>query len=470
MVIMDWLATRFPQASYAMKIDSDMYINMKNLMSLLLAPNTPRENYITGYLMWNQNVIRNKKSKYYVSEDHVTKQVTKKWLEDHNIEVLDPWSGNSSDPSPIENLWCCLAQDRDLKCHIQTGFVLLVALTLSLSIIFFVYDFSFNPVKDHHTWFNLVNKIHKSYNVVTEGLSGKRFVWNFTTNQQIIQTITAQKHHISVHYHVAHPSNYHFILDEPDKCSQWDPFLVFMVPVAPHQVEARNAIRSTWGNESSVQGKAVLTLFLVGLTGGPEAQQKLEEESRQHRDLVQSNFVDSYFNLTIKTMVIMDWLATCCPRAAYAMKVDSDMYINMKNLMSLLLAPNTPRQNYITGYLMWNQNVIRNKKSKYYVSEELYPASKYPTYVLGVAYVFSNDLPKKVVEASKDMKPFNIEDAYVGTCLKRLGIKPSRAPDPSQFQTYMKDSKGHDLSKVITTIARSPKQIIEFWQKVKRHK
>uniref|UniRef100_A0A673L124 Hexosyltransferase n=1 Tax=Sinocyclocheilus rhinocerous TaxID=307959 RepID=A0A673L124_9TELE len=287
--------------------------------------------------------------------------------------------------------------------------------------------------------------------------------------------------HLSIHFRVSRYSllhlnlvgqtnktlqvyNYHFILDEPDKCSQ-NPFLVLMVPVAPHQVDARNAIRSTWGNESSVQGKAVLTLFLVGLTGGPEAQQQLEEENQQHRDLVQSNFVDSYFNLTIKTMVIMDWLATHCPQANFSMKVDSDMYINVENLMSLLLAPNTPRQNYITGYLMWNQNVIRNKKSKYYVSEELYPESKYPTYVLGVGYVFSNDLPKNIVEASKDMKPFNIEDAYVGTCLKRLGIKPSRAPDPSQFRTYMKDSKGHDLSKVITTIARSPKQIIEFWQK-----
>ncbi|XP_058615363.1 beta-1,3-galactosyltransferase 2 [Onychostoma macrolepis] len=370
----------------------------------------------------------------------------------------------------IVSMWkrCCLTQDRDLICHIKTGFVLLVTLTLTLFVISCIYVVLFNPLKHPHIWFNPVNQT-QSYNVLTEGSSGKKFVWNFLTTPQIFQTTTAQKNHISVYHHVAHPRNYHFILDEPNKCKQ-DPFLVLMVPVAPHQREARNAIRSTWGNESSVQGKAVLTLFLVGLTGGAEAQQQLEEESRQHRDLLQSNFVDSYFNLTIKTMVIMDWLATRCSQATFSMKVDSDMYINLENLMSLLLSPNTPRQNYITGYLMWNQNVIRNKKSKYYVSEELYPEPKYPTYVLGVGYVLSNDLPQKIVEASKDMKPFNIEDAYVGTCLKRLGIKPSRSPDPSQFRTYMKDSKGHDLSKVIITIARSPKQIIEFWQSVKRHK
>ncbi|KAL0159945.1 hypothetical protein M9458_043670, partial [Cirrhinus mrigala] len=231
-----------------------------------------------------------------------------------------------------------------------------------------------------------------------------------------------------------------------------------MVPVAPHQVDARSAIRGTWGNESSVQGKTVLTLFMLGLSGEPEAQQQLEEESRQHRDLLQSNFVDSYFNLTIKTMVILDWLATRCPQTSYAMKVDSDMYINMKNLMSLLLAPNTPRENYITGYLMWNQPVIRDKNSKWYVSEELYPESRYPTYVLGMGYIFSNDLPSKIVEASDKIKPFNIEDAYVGICLKRLGVNPSGPPDPSQFQTYMNNPESHVLSKLITAIAGSPEK------------
>ncbi len=227
-----------------------------------------------------------------------------------------------------------------------------------------------------------------------------------------------------------------------------------------------NAI--VWGNESSVQGKAVLTLFLVGLTGGAEAQQQLEEESRQHRDLLQSNFVDSYFNLTIKTMVVMDWLATRCPQATYAMKVDSDTYINLENLMSLLLSPNTPRQNCITGFLMWNQNVIRNKKSKWYVSEELYPKLKYPTYVQGAEYVFSNDLSEKIMDISKEVKPFNIEDTYVGACMKRLGFAPSSPPDPSQFRLHMGQYKREDFLRIISVIVGSPQQILNVWKDVKR--
>ncbi|XP_052446984.1 beta-1,3-galactosyltransferase 1-like [Carassius gibelio] len=365
------------------------------------------------------------------------------------------------------NGWKSLGADKaPCRCHIKTGFFLLLTLVFLVTAITYVSEFSFNAVFPDTLSKKVLNQI-RSYYVATEYLSARENQTTFLTNNSVQQSPT-QTTTLSVNHHVAHPSNYHFILDEPDKCSQWDPFLVLMVPVAPHQLEARNAIRSTWGNESSVQGKAVLTLFLVGLTGGSEAQQQLEEESRQHRDLLQSNFVDSYFNLTIKTMVIMDWLATRCPQAAYAMKVDSDMYINLENLMTLLLSTNTPRQNYITGYLMWDRPVVRDKNSKWYVAEELYPEQKYPTYLQGMGYVFSNDLPEKLVEASKEIKPFNIEDAYVGACLKQLGIVPSFPPDPSQFKAYMWQYKREDFLSVITTILSSPQQLKDIWKDLKR--
>ncbi len=363
---------------------------------------------------------------------------------------------------------CSLAQDcGPFMHHIKKTFILLLTLAFLLSAVAYVSDFSFDTVAFSQTWLTkIMNRTHYKIINSTSADHTQKDLLAPLPNQQIQPrgTTVAQTTDLPIYHHVAHPRNYHFTLDEPDKCKQ-DPFLVMMVPVAPHQLEARNAIRSTWGNQSLVQGKAVLTLFLVGLT---EAQQQLEEESRQHRDLLQSNFVDSYFNLTIKTMVIMDWLATRCPQASFSMKVDSDMYINLENLMSLLLSPNTPRQNYITGYLMWDRPVIRDKNSKWYVAEELYPEPKYPTYLLGMGYVFSNDLPEKIVEASKEVKPFNIEDAYVGACLKQLGVAPSSPPDPSLFRAYLGQYNREDFLRVITTILGSPQQLIDIWKDVKR--
>ncbi|XP_014864698.1 PREDICTED: beta-1,3-galactosyltransferase 1-like [Poecilia mexicana] len=268
-------------------------------------------------------------------------------------------------------------------------------------------------------------------------------------------------------YHEAYPHNYRFVMDNPEVCKVNSPFLVLMVPVAPSNVAARDAIRATWGKDRVVQGETVLTLFVLGLDKRHDVE-KLQQENQQHNDLIQSNFLDTYLNLTIKTMVIMDWLATRCPAAAYAMKVDSDMFLNVDNLVIMLKKPGIPQKNYLTGMLMWNRPVIRSKNSKWYVPEEMYPDPQYPTYTLGMGYVFSNDLPAKFVEVSKSIKPFNIEDAYIGMCIKKLGLSPTSPPDPSQFKAYNSKYDRCEFSKIITYILGSSEQLKNYWADYKK--
>ncbi|XP_074551862.1 beta-1,3-galactosyltransferase 5-like [Halichoeres trimaculatus] len=273
-----------------------------------------------------------------------------------------------------------------------------------------------------------------------------------------------------IQYHQAYARNYHFIMDNKEVCKNQTPFLVLMVPVAPNNLAARNAIRQTWGNKTRIQGEVVLTMFMLGSIGGnvEQLQEKLKQENKKHHDLIQSDFRDSYKNLTIKTMVIMDWLATRCPSAAYAMKIDSDMFLNIDNLVIMLKKPGIPKQNYLTGMLMWNRPVVRWKPSKWYVPEEMYPDPKFPTYTLGMGYVLSNDLPEKLLEISKSIKPFNIEDAYIGMCMKKLGLKPSEPPNPSQFKAYNTKYNRCSFSKVITYILGSSQQLINFWTDLKK--
>ncbi|KAM4751474.1 beta-1,3-galactosyltransferase 1-like [Anableps anableps] len=268
-------------------------------------------------------------------------------------------------------------------------------------------------------------------------------------------------------YHEAYPHNYQFIMDNTEVCKINRPFLVLMVPVAPKDISARDAIRATWGKDHVVQGKVVYTLFMLGLDWGIDVKD-LKKENEQHNDLIQSNFMDTYLNLTIKTMVIMDWLATRCPTADYAMKVDSDMFLNIDNLVIMLKKPGIPKLNYLTGMLMWNRPVIRSKDSKWYVPEEMYPDPQYPTYPLGMGYIFSNDLPAKFVEVSKFIKPFNIEDAYIGMCIKKLGLSPTSPPNPSQFQAYNSKYNRCEFSKTITFILSSSEQLINYWADYKK--
>ncbi|XP_070845833.1 beta-1,3-galactosyltransferase 2-like [Chaetodon trifascialis] len=274
-----------------------------------------------------------------------------------------------------------------------------------------------------------------------------------------------------IQYHQAYAHNYHFIMDNEEVCKTTKPFLVLMVPVAPHDVAARDAIRQTWGKDSKVQGEVVFTLFMLGYSGRADAgqvQEKVKQENLQHHDLIQSDFMDTYLNLTIKTMVIMEWLATRCPTAAYGMKVDSDMFLNIDNLVIMLQKPGIPKKEYLTGMLMWNAPVLRSKNSKWYVPVEMYPRNTYPTYTLGMGYIFSNDLPGKFVEVSKSIKPFNIEDAYIGMCMEKLGLAPTSPPNPSQFKAYITKYNRCEFSKVITYILGSAEELVKYWTDLKK--
>ncbi|XP_017539552.1 beta-1,3-galactosyltransferase 2-like [Pygocentrus nattereri] len=377
------------------------------------------------------------------------------------------------------------------RFHFQSCFVLLLSITFAVSVTLYVSDIPFEPSK---VWIsNVAYQIHSYYKSIKEPIPNTDTLLNVSLPSSSRAThpsiITMNRHNVTdvvnkesttavlvnerspILYHQAYPRNYHYIIDEPHKCEQEKPFLVLMVPVAPHELAARNAIRSTWGNESMVRNKTIMVIFLLGLPGikAEKQQEELKLESQQYHDVVQSDFIDTYINLTIKTTVIMDWLATRCPKASYAMKVDSDMFLNLENLMSLLLSPATPKENYMTGSVMWNRPVVRDKNSKWYVPQELYAEDYYPTYLLGMGYVFSNDLPEKIVEASKEIPPFNIEDAYVGACLKRIGVSPSNPPDPSQFKDYFSGTYNREeFASAITTILQSPQQLITFWQDLKR--
>lgn len=268
-------------------------------------------------------------------------------------------------------------------------------------------------------------------------------------------------------FYVPYPNKYRFILDQPHVCELHNPYIVIIVPVAPHDVQARNAIRSTWGNGSLVKDGDVVVLFLLGLPSGSNfiAQQlHIHQENERHQDLLQSNFIDSYRNLTIKTMVMLEWLRDHCPQAYYAAKVDADMLLNVVALMQMLLSPSGYHSNYITG-LVWYENiVIRDPSSKFYIPYEVYPKLVYPPYPLGMCYIISMDLPEKILDVSKKIKPIFIEDAYIGLCLEQLRITPTNPPHIEQF--VVKPPEEYDrcyYSDLIAVITNSPAQLVSYW-------
>ncbi|XP_029973624.1 beta-1,3-galactosyltransferase 2-like [Salarias fasciatus] len=274
-------------------------------------------------------------------------------------------------------------------------------------------------------------------------------------------------------YFVEYPHQYRFILDEPDRCLQESPFLVLVIPVDPHNREARDAIRNTWGKETSVLNRVVSHYFLLGLSAGRDGTEPVEdavlEESREHHDILQSDFLDSYHNLTIKTMVMFEWLSTHCPNTSYAMKVDSDIFLNVHKLVDMLLT--APQRRYVTGLVARGALVLRFHQSKWFVPASVFPDPVYPPYVLGLGYVFSLDLTRAILEAAPHVRAIYIEDVYVGLCLKHSGIQVTNPPRGGLFQSskpFLIDNC--HWTSVITTIMDSSKELLDVWETYERQR
>ncbi|NXO01755.1 B3GT2 galactosyltransferase, partial [Rhinopomastus cyanomelas] len=98
-------------------------------------------------------------------------------------------------------------------------------------------------------------------------------------------------------------------------------------------------------------------------------QPQLREESRAHGDLLQQDFLDTYHNLTLKTLMGLEWVAKHCPGAAYVLKADSDVFLNLDYLAGGLLAP-PPRRDLAAGHIYRGTGPLRSRGSKWFVPRE----------------------------------------------------------------------------------------------------
>lgn len=228
-------------------------------------------------------------------------------------------------------------------------------------------------------------------------------------------------------YKLISPSSYKYLLNQPALCLNRKPFLVLMIPVRLQDSESRSAIRKTWGQENLVQHVDVARVFFIGepREHDPKLVKDLEKESEVYGDIVQMDFLDTYHNLTVKTMMIMNWVARYCRSAQYAMKIDADIFLNVPYLLDYL--QNKPRHGYITGSVITDGQPRRDPNSKWHLSVDVYPDNVFPPYVSGAAYVFSVDLAKKISVASRFVYPVPLEDVYVGLCLHFLSVRPEFA-------------------------------------------
>ena len=199
------------------------------------------------------------------------------------------------------------------------------------------------------------------------------------------------------------------------------PFVVILVKSARENFKNRKTIRRTWGNVTEYNN-TVQVVFLLGDSN--KHRKQVAEEYNNFTDIVNEDFVDTYMNLTYKTIMGYRWAVKFCSNSKFFLFVDDDYFINVKNIIQFLR--NTRDKNLYTGYLMWKRWPERS--GKWSVSKKDYPYNRYPNYVSGPASILSFHVARKFSMVFPYIQYLGIEDVYIGMVAYKLNVKPINNP------------------------------------------
>lgn len=213
----------------------------------------------------------------------------------------------------------------------------------------------------------------------------------------------------------------------PEKCPNFgkEMDLVIIIMSAPTHLEARMAIRQTWGHFG--QRSDISILFMLGATMDSKMETILRKEQKTYNDVIRGKFLDSYSNLTLKTISTLEWVDNYCSKVKFLLKTDDDMFINVPRLQAFTIK-HARDKNVIFGRLAKKWKPIRNKKSKYFVSQAQFKHAVFPDFTTGPAYLLSSDIVRKLYDAALDQTYLKLEDVFVtGIVADKLGIKRTHA-------------------------------------------
>jgi hypothetical protein len=89
--------------------------------------------------------------------------------------------------------------------------------------------------------------------------------------------------------------------------------------------------------------------FFLGQTSDLDMELKIEKEANLHKDILQVDMIDDYYQMGKKDALLFNWIDTCCSGVDFVLRVDDDVYVNIRNLATSLALQLSPFSNCIYG-------------------------------------------------------------------------------------------------------------------------
>lgn len=223
----------------------------------------------------------------------------------------------------------------------------------------------------------------------------------------------------------SHPYSFTILADSI--CNNFSEiYLLTLVKSATNNFIKRHAIRQTWGRKSYYGNWKLI--FLLGYN--EETQDQVVSESNLHGDIIQENFLDHYWNNSLKMEMAFTWIMKYCSNAKYSLFVDDDMFLNIPNALKYLHSVEEEKiQDLYSGYVHEQPRPVRFHFHKHYVSTQQYPFHCYPPFLSGCIIFLSQTVIKKIQKVMPYIARYHMDDVYIGIIAQKLGIIPTKLND-----------------------------------------
>ncbi|XP_037531958.1 N-acetyllactosaminide beta-1,3-N-acetylglucosaminyltransferase 2 [Nematolebias whitei] len=268
------------------------------------------------------------------------------------------------------------------------------------------------------------------------------------------------------------------------------PLILLAIKSTELNYKNRKAIRETWGRAGWVQGQKVNSsnkelvggyvrrVFLLGKESSADMDVDISDvlrmESQRHGDILQWDFKDTFFNITLKDVLFWSWFAHHCDQARFILKGDDDVFVNTPKLIAYLHHQfkkpevSNSMEDFMMGEVIMAAQPNRDKRSKYFIPPGFYKGF-YPMYAGGGGVVYSGLLARRLLNISRTVHLFPIDDVYVGMCMVLLNAHPLHHP---AFLTFDRSEQEEDelcsYHTILLVHKRSPKQLVRLWAHIKK--
>ena len=216
--------------------------------------------------------------------------------------------------------------------------------------------------------------------------------------------------------------------------------LLVLITTIPKSVKARETLRNTWLQHTVNNTANIRHVFLFGGGWSKQEQAILYYESSQFGDILQEDYKDAYYNLSLKVMSGYKWAFKFCSHAKFTLRTADDNYINIPEIVKWVKTKGLQNSHVQIGHKIGNNPVHRQKDKKWFVSPLEYPESLYPTYSMGTAFLFSMVAIKDIIKAAPNVPFFAIEDVWFGLLMReiKMGVVDEQGFDRLLENNFLK--------------------------------